>query len=183
MSKKWKVILLLFFSIIVILLSITAVLKMNTKKHSPIDTISFNEHGLNIKMVYCRPYKNGRLIFGKAEDAALQPFGQYWRMGANDATTFEVNKDVTFAGKPLKAGKYSIYAIPGEKAWEIAINKNANHWGKNEPNHDNDVLVSTVPVTYSDQIIEQFIIEFSPIEGGAEVVLKWDTSVVRIAIK
>jgi Protein of unknown function (DUF2911) len=110
MTKKWKVVLLLFFSVILILVAASAFLKMQTKKHSPVDTATFNKGGLNINMVYYRPFKKGRIIFGLADDGALQPYGTYWRLGANDATTIEVNKDVDFAGKVLKAGKYSIYA-------------------------------------------------------------------------
>ena len=146
------------------------------------DTITFNRNGLTIKTVYYRPYKKGRVIFGKVEDGALQPFGVYWRLGANDATTIEVNKDVRFAGEPLKAGKYSVYAIPGENNWQIGVNSKANRWGVAEPDHENDVLMVVVPVTYSDEVVEQFKINFVATEKGADMVLKWDTSVVRIPI-
>lgn len=182
MTKKWKVVLLLFFSVVVILVTTVAFLKLQTKRHSPMDTVSFKKGGLNIKTVYYRPYKKGRVIFGKAEDDALQPFGVYWRFGANDATTLEVSQDVNFAGQPLKAGKYSIYAIPGEQNWQIGVNSKANRWGKAEPDHENDVLMVTVPVNYSDEVVEQFKIKFEATEYGAEMVLMWDTSVVKIPI-
>ena len=182
MTKKWKVVLLLFFSVIVILVTTVAFLKLQTKRHSPMDTVSFKKGALIIKTVYYRPYKKDRMIFGKAEDGALQPFGVYWRLGANDATTIEINKDVNFAGQPLKAGKYSIYAIPGENNWQIGINSKANRWGKAEPDHENDVLMVTVPVNYSDEVVEQFKINFKAKGEGAEMILWWDTSVVRIPI-
>jgi Protein of unknown function (DUF2911) len=182
MTKKWKVVLLLFFSVILTLVAASAFLKMQTKKHSPVDTVTFEKGDLNINMVYYRPFKKGRIIFGSADDGALQPYGTYWRLGANDATTIEVNRDVDFAGKPLKAGKYSVYAYPGEKEWKIGVNSKANRWGVSEPDHENDVLTVMVPVTYSDEIIEQFEITLEPTEQGAEMVLKWDTSVVKISI-
>lgn len=183
MTRKWKIVLLLFFSVIVILVTASAFFRMQTKKHSPMDTVTFNKGGLDIKTVYYRPYKKDRVIFGAAEDGALQPFGVYWRLGANDATTIELNKDIIFGGEPLKAGKYAIYAVPGETNWQIGINSKANRWGAAEPDHDNDVLMITVPVTYSDEVIEQLEIAYKATEQGAEMVLKWDTSVVRIPIK
>jgi hypothetical protein len=183
MTKKWKVVLLLFFSVLVILVTTVAFLKLQTKRHSPIDTITFDEGGLNLKTVYYRPYKKGRLIFGEEADGALQPFGVYWRLGANDATTIEINKDVSFAGQPLKAGKYAVYAYPGKNNWQINVNSKSNLWGAAEPDHDTDVLTVTVPVSYSDEVVEQFKISFEATTEGAEMVLRWDTSVVKIPIK
>ena len=182
MPKKWKIILLVFFSAVVIMVALSAFFKMKTKKHSPADTITLNTNGLVLKTVYSRPYKKGRLVFGSKEDGALQPYGVYWRMGANEATTIEVNKDIIFAGKPLKAGKYSIYAVPGETNWKIGVNSTNNRWGYAEPDYSDDVLNASLPVAYDDNIVEQFTIEFEAVEGGANMVLRWDTSIVRIPI-
>ena len=164
------------------MITAVAFLRMQTKKHSPMDTVTFDKGGLELKTVYYRPYKKGRIIFGDAEDGALQPFGVYWRLGANDATTIEINKDVTFAGQSLKAGKYAVYAYPGKSNWQINVNSKANLWGAAEPDHDTDVLTVTVAVNYSDEVLEQFKITFEATSEGAEMVLRWDTSVVRIPI-
>jgi len=183
MTKKWKVILLVFFSLVVILVAARGLIKMNTKKHSPVETITFNEKGLSLETIYCRPYKKGRLIFGEEGDGALQPFGVYWRLGANEATTLEVNRDISFAGKPLKAGKYSIYAVPGKTAWEISLNAEVNRWGFAEPDYNKDVLTANVPVSYSDDVVEQLKLVYNATEDGAELVIKWENSVIRIPIK
>ena len=53
---------------------------------SPPDTAEYSNQGLEISIDYSRPYKKGRLIFGEEADEALQPFGQYWRLGANAAS-------------------------------------------------------------------------------------------------
>ncbi|MEJ0056894.1 MAG: DUF2911 domain-containing protein [Bacteroidota bacterium] len=55
-------------------------------KKSPIKTETYSDQGLDIKVVYCQPYKKGRVIFGEERDGALQPYGKYWRLGANAAT-------------------------------------------------------------------------------------------------
>ena len=182
MPKKWKILLVVFFSVVVLLVALVAFLRMQTKKASPVDTITFTEQGLNLTAVYCQPSKKGRLIFGKEEDSALQPFGFYWRMGANEATTLELGSDISFAGEPLEAGKYSIYAVPGQDSWKIGVNSEAKRWGFAEPDYSNDVLNVMVPVTYSDEVVEKFTMTFEPAANGAELVLRWDTSVIRISI-
>lgn len=183
MTKKWKLLLLIFFSLIVVLIAAGAYLRMNTKKHSPQNKVNFSQDGLDLEIVYCQPYKKGRVIFGTEEEGALQPFGKYWRMGANEATTLELNKEITIAGQSLTPGKYSIYAVPGKEKWKIGINNDANRWGYSEPDYDKDVLNFEVPVTYSSEIVEQFTITVEPAETGAELILQWDTSIVRIPIK
>lgn len=182
MTKKWRAILLIFFSLIVILIAAGAFLRMNTKKHSPQDEVSFERDGLKLNIVYCQPYKKGRVIFGTQEEGALQPYGVYWRMGANEATTIEVNKEISFGGEKLDPGKYSIYAIPGEEKWKIGVNSDANRWGYSEPDYTKDVLNIEVPVEYSKEVIEQLTINLEPTDLGAVMVLRWDTSIVKIPV-
>ncbi|MEN8250297.1 MAG: DUF2911 domain-containing protein, partial [Bacteroidota bacterium] len=134
------------------------------------------------EIVYSRPYKKGRIIFGTEEDGALQPYGTYWRLGANEATTFEINREIMFAGNSLAPGKYSMYATPGKETWRISINSEANRWGFSEPDHNNDVMSVEVPVTYSDEVTEQFTINIGASGQGAEIILIWDTSIVKIPV-
>ena len=61
------------------------------------------------KVIYSRPQKKDRKIFGE-----LVPFGKVWRTGANESTEIDFYKDGTFGGKPVKAGRYSLFTIPNE---------------------------------------------------------------------
>ena len=72
---------------------------------------------LTMSVEYSRPYKKGRLIFGEESDGALQPYGKYWRLGANAATEITFNRDVNFAGESVKTGTYRMYAVPGPSQW------------------------------------------------------------------
>ena len=83
---------------------------------SPKETINYSSDISDIEVVYSRPYKKDRLIFGSEEDGALVPFGKYWRTGANAATTFETSSDILFNGEELKAGKYALYTFPFENS-------------------------------------------------------------------
>src|SRR5690348_12812621 len=51
-----------------------------------------------IRVIYSRPAKGGREIFGKQT-----PFDKVWRTGANEATEIKFYQDVEFAGKKVKA--------------------------------------------------------------------------------
>ena len=89
---------------------------------SPKETVSYSSEISDIEVVYSRPYKKDRLIFGSEEDGALVPFGKYWRTGANAATTFETSSDILFNGEELKAGKYALYTFPFENSWTVRLN-------------------------------------------------------------
>src|SRR5690349_8853960 len=111
-----------FILIVVIATVLAAAAWWFMRPKSPSGKASISHNGLEVSISYSRPYKKGRVIFGDTASGALQPNGQYWRLGANAATEITFNKDVTFAGKPLKAGTYRIYAVPGQGNWEIILN-------------------------------------------------------------
>ena len=155
----------------------------NTKKHSPAEEVTHAIQDVNIKVKYCRPFKKGRLIFGEEADGALQPYGKYWRVGANEATEITVNKDVVFGGKPLSAGQYVVYAYPGETTWKIGLNSELGRWGYQEVDHSKDVLQVSVPAGNSSQVIEQFTITFSGADSLAFMNLLWDKTKVSVPIE
>lgn len=157
-------------------------LRSSTKKHSPLDVAELREGSLEVDVTYCRPYKKDRLIFGDASEEALQPNGEYWRLGANEATIIALNRDIMFGGKPLKKGNYSMYAIPGEDVWIVAVNSATGQWGYSEPNYDEDVLRVEVPVNYTDEPVEQLTISFEPGSSGMNMVIRWDTSIAKVSI-
>ena len=80
--------------------------------------------GANIKIKYSSPSVKGRKIFG-----GLEPYGKLWRAGANQATTFTTDKDITIEGKKLAAGTYTFFAMPGEKEWKVVFNSQVGQWG------------------------------------------------------
>jgi Protein of unknown function (DUF2911). len=152
----------------------------NTKSFSPEEEVVFNDEGLTIKVFYNRPSKKGREIFG-----GLVPLDQVWRTGANEATTFETNKDLIIEGQSLKAGKYSLWTIPRESTWTIIFNSEHGQWGlnsKGEVNHNPelDVLKVDVHAVQQEQVFEQFTIAFEKTGGDAEMVLIWDKTLVSV---
>jgi len=95
-----------------------------SNRPSPPATATGKVNGATITISYSSPAVKGRQIWG-----SLVPYDKVWRAGANEATIFETEKDIMVEGKPLKAGKYSLYAIPGEKEWTIIFNSQTGQWG------------------------------------------------------
>lgn len=113
------------------------------------------------------------------------PYGQVWRTGANEATTFETDKDLTFEGKILRRGKYSLWTIPRPDTWTIIFNSEYGQWGinsKGEPNRDpaRDVLTVDVPAMTQDRVVEQFTVTFESVGDDVEMVLMWDKTLVAV---
>src|SRR6187431_2641421 len=125
----------------IVLLAIVALLtwfRSYTKSHSPAATAEYHQDGTDIIVRYCQPSKKGRLIFGDEASGALQPYGKYWRVGANEATLFETNKDLLVNDQVLKAGKYSVYAYPGKNTWQVVFNSDFDRWGMPAPDAELD---------------------------------------------
>ena len=128
---------------------------------SPAGEEVFENNNLHIEIKYSRPSVRERLIFGAAADGALQPYGSYWRLGANEATEITINQDITFNGVPLKAGTYRLYAVPGASTFKIGVNTELGKWGYSEPDYNKDLFVTEVPVKHLDTPIEQMTVRIT----------------------
>jgi hypothetical protein len=155
------------------MVSALSVFGQTGQRKSPHDTLTSE----NATITYGRPYKNGREIFG-----GLEKYGKVWRLGADEATTITFNKDVKIAGKPVKAGKYSMFAIPNENEWTIILNGEPNQWGAYayEKNQEKNVARFNLPVQKLDQPVEQLTMRF---EGDKAVAVAWDRTQVSIPIE
>ena len=152
-------------------------------KRSPVETTKFSNAGVDYQVVYCRPFKKGRMIFGEEKDGALQPYGKYWRLGANAATEITFNKDVTFGDKSVKTGTYRMYTIPGATEWTVALNSELGvYFGIVEPDYAKDVVRIQVPVGTAPSETEQLIINFSGEGNTTNMDFVWDKTLIRVPI-
>ena len=160
------------------------ILKSQTKKHSPEQHITHNQGDLELKVSYCSPSKKDRKIFGE-----LVPYGEVWRTGANEASTFTTNKDLSIDGKTLAKGTYTLWTVPGNTTWDLIFNSEMYDWGvkltdqKPARKPEYDALVTTVTVSNSLTITESFTISFSDIENATLMTLAWDNVVVPVILK
>lgn len=147
---------------------------------SPRGEETLTSGGMTVTVKYSRPSVRGRLIFGPAERNALQPYGEYWRLGANEATEIKFNRDITFNGTRVSAGTYRMYAIPGPDSFEIVLNTQLGESGSTLPDVKKDVLRSTVRTERISYPVEQFTISLAPEGDGIRMVFEW--SDVRFSI-
>ncbi|MDF2381084.1 DUF2911 domain-containing protein [Nostoc ellipsosporum NOK] len=107
--------------------------------------------GAEVTIDYSQPSVKGRTIGKDLEPKS----GEVWRTGANEATTFDVTKDVKVEGKTLPAGKYSLFTIAGDKEWTIIFNKTWNQWGAYKYKQADDALRVKVKPGKSAQFTEK----------------------------
>lgn len=180
MKKK---VLIIIGLVLVALIALLTWFRYYTKSHSPVATATISVNGANIAVNYCQPYKKGRLIFGSEESGALQPYGKYWRVGANEATVFSTSKDILINNQPLKAGKYSLYAYPGKETWQIVLNSDFDRWGLPAPEPEQDVVKTEVTATNDAPLAEQLHIELKAIDSThVNMVVHWDQTLVTVPI-
>ena len=148
---------------------------------SPSTTAEFSDRGLDIKVTYSQPSKRGRLIFGEEKDKALQPYGKYWRLGANASTDITFSKNINFAGKPVNAGTYRMYAVPGPTSFQVSLNSEPVYFANNEPDYSKDVIKIDVPVTVAPET-EKFTISFASDSVGVKMNFVWDKIQVTVPI-
>jgi uncharacterized membrane protein len=177
---------ILFISLWILLTLVVGVVMyaaLVVSKKSPISTVTFNDQGLDLKVVYCQPYKNGRLIFGEEKDGALLPFGKYWRTGANAATEITFSKNINFAGQPVNAGSYRMYTVPGANSFQVSLNSELGvYFAVREPDYAKDVVKVDVPVIAVPSETEQFTISFGSDSIGVKMNLVWDKTQVTVPI-
>jgi len=139
-----------------------------------------DEKSLVARVIYSRPQKKGRQIFGTSEKNLVQ-FGKEWRIGANEATEIEFFKNVKINGQPLPKGRYVMYGIPSPQNWMIAFNNNLFTWGLHMDSTQ-DVLRISEPVIEQKPPVEELTIFFEPSEIGADLFVIWDNVKVKIPI-
>lgn len=138
-----------------------------------------NEELAIAKVVYSRPFKKDREIFG-----GLVPYGKVWRTGANEATEIKFYRDVNFGGEQVKAGTYSLFTIPGELSWVIILNSDLDYWGHYSYNENSDILRVEVPSKSLDESVEAFTIQFSEKgESSKKMMIAWDKTLVEVSIE
>lgn len=126
------------------------------------------------KVTYSRPQLKGRNI------SELAPNGKVWRTGANEAPEITLYKDMKLGDTSIKAGTYTLYAIPEKDNYTIIISKDLNVWGSYFYKVENDVARLSVPVTEGKESLESFSMVFTKADKGIVLNLGWDK--VRVAV-
>lgn len=177
MKKIFKSLFLTFVGILAV--SVLFAQADKSKRPSPPETASGTVAGSTITINYSSPAVKGRKIWG-----GLVPYDQVWRTGANEATIFETSKDIQVEGKELKAGKYSLYSIPGENQWTFIFNSKTGQWGiKNDGSTTEDPADDVLRVTVKPEKSSSFNERMKFVVNENGFVLDWENLEVPVSIK
>lgn len=146
---------------------------------SPLAVVSCKYKDTYLKIVYNQPHKRGREVFGK-----LVPFGQVWRLGANEATELTISREIFVSGQFLPAGTYSLFAIPEADKWTIIFNSDLGQWGSYNYNQAKDVMRIDVATRAlpGELVYEPFTIAIDQKNNKADIVLTWDKTTVSFGV-
>ncbi len=145
-----------------------------SKRPSPPDKVTeTTKAGVAVSVDYSQPSVKGRTIGNE-----IATYGKVWRTGANEATVFEVDKDVKVNGKILPAGKYGLYTIPGDKEWTIIFSKTWKQWGTKYAEADDALRINVKPL--NGDFMEKMKFK---IEKSGEVELMWGNVVIPFMVK
>ena len=133
--------------------------------------------GAAITVDYSSPKVKGRKIFG-----ALVPYGQEWRLGANEATTFVTSADVTVGGTKVPAGSYTLFAVPNADKWTLVISKKTGEWGVPYPGKDSDFARVEMKTSKLSAPMENFTISFDKTGSGCTMRTQWENSGAAVDI-
>lgn len=130
-----------------------------------------------MRLIYSRPHLQGRTLFKD-----MLHYGETWRLGANEATELHVFQTVTIGNKKLTEGRYSLYAIPQQDHWTIAINRDLDNWGLKQDS-TKDIVRVDVPITHDKPSLEYFTMVFEKSPIGANLIMAWQDVVAKLPIQ
>jgi len=133
--------------------------------------------GKSVKTDYSSPRMKGRKIFGE-----LVPFGQVWRTGANEATTFVSGSDIVVGGKTVPAGSYTIFTVPNADKWTLIINKKTGEWGIPYKYESDELARVDMKVSKLPSPVENFTISYVKSGSGCTLQVDWESTRASVGI-
>lgn len=164
----------------ILLVAAMAYLNNRNRTLSPPGKVDFRNDNISVVVNYSRPSVRDRLIFGSAEDDAIQPYGAYWRLGANEGTEISFDQNVSIDGNTLLAGTYRLYGYPFADYFDMVVSKATDEWGYSEPNPKSDLIKVRLPVDRNSDPIEQYTIEV--LDGDSVLFINFDFSDYRFVL-
>ncbi len=133
--------------------------------------------GKTVNIAYSSPRAKGRKIFG-----GLVPYGEVWRTGANEATTFVTDADVNVGGKDVPAGSYTIFTVPNADKWTLIINKKTGEWGIPYKYEGDELARVDMKVSSTSAPVENFTIALNGMGSSCTLNMSWENTQASIGI-
>jgi hypothetical protein len=132
--------------------------------------------GKTITVDYSSPRMKGRKIFGE-----LVPYGEVWRTGANEATSFVSNANLTAEGKDIPAGSYTIFTLPEQDKWTLIVSKHTGEWGIPYKYESEELARIPMSVSKTSGPVENFAISFD--QGGSTCTMRLSWENTQASVK
>lgn len=176
MKFKFKTTFILPFILVICILTANAQ-QINTPAASPAAKLEQSVGLISITIEYSRPSLKGRKIFGE-----LEPYGNFWRTGANSATKITFSGDATVGGTALSKGSYAILTKPTQTSWEVFFyTYESGNWGSYV--EKTPVVSYKVTPTTLASPVETFTIDINNLRNdGANIELSWETTKISIPV-
>ena len=133
--------------------------------------------GKTITVDYSSPRAKGRKIFGE-----LVPYGEVWRTGANEATTFVTDTNLSVGGKDVPAGSYTIFTVPNADKWTLIVNKTTGEWGIPYKYEANELARVDMKVSSTSSPVENFTIALASMGSSCTMSISWENTQASISI-
>ena len=133
--------------------------------------------GQTLTVDYSSPRAKGRKVFG-----GIVPYGEVWRAGANEATTFVTTADLKVGDKDVPAGKYTIFTIPQEDGWTLIISKKTGEWGIPYPGEGADLARTEMKAGKLPAPVENFTISMDKTGNGCVLKMAWENTQASVEI-
>ncbi len=148
------------------------------QRASPLDSISFEVDGAQVKVCYGRPSANSRTMIG----GASVPYGSLWRTGANEPTIIRTPVPLSIAGVDVPAGTYSLYSVPNQDSWDIIVNRSYSQWG-HERQYTAEVAAQEVGRgSATSEAMSDHVETFTVLARDGYIVFEWETTRVLIPV-
>jgi hypothetical protein len=148
-----------------------------SKRPSPPATAKADLGGTSITIDYSSPRLKGRHV-----GQEIAPYGQVWRTGANESTTFVTTGAIMVGGTHVPAGSYTIFTIPNKDKWTLIISKKTGEWGTDYPGPSDDLARVDMKASTLPSPVENFTISFDKAGNGANLNIDWETTRASVSI-
>jgi hypothetical protein len=148
-----------------------------SKRPSPPATAKADLGGTSITIDYSSPRLKGRHV-----GQEIAPYGQVWRTGANESTTFVTTGAIMVGSTHVPAGSYTIFTIPNKDKWTLIISKKTGEWGTDYPGPSDDLARVDMKASTLPSPVENFTISFDKAGNGANLNIDWETTRASVSI-
>jgi hypothetical protein len=172
---KKRIVFLVLFSLTFIVLS--SAQKDKSQRPSPAAQAQCQfSDGKTITVDYSSPRVKGRKIFGD-----LVPYGQVWRTGANEATTFVTTANTKAGSLMIPAGNYTLFTVPNQDKWTLIINKKTGEWGIPYKYESDELGRVDMKASQTSSAVENFTISFDQMGSSCNMNISWENTKASVS--